>query len=126
MIRSLRTATIALAALAAPVLLGACGDDAATDLDVEAVDYTFEDIPANVAVGTRMHLRNTSDSEVYEAVVFRVAPERATTPLVVVCFVPTGADPAIYREALATGTPPDVADGVPHVAHGMVAELTVD
>jgi plastocyanin len=170
--KNLRTTTyLTLAALTAPVLLGACGDDdASSDLDVEAVDYAFEGIPADVAAGTRLHLRNTSDLEVHEAVVFRVASEQATTPLpdllavaetdpmalgefvgvsvalpgeegqepegpvvldtpgryVVVCFVPTGADPDMYREALETGNPPDVADGIPHVAQGMVAELTVD
>ena len=44
----------------------------------------------------------------------------------VVCVIPTGADPTEYLEAAATSDgPPEVAGGPPHVAHGMFAELTV-
>ena len=43
-----------------------------------------------------------------------------------VCTIPTGADPAAYREAAKKpGPPPDVPGGPPHVAAGMVAQLTV-
>ena len=46
----------------------------------------------------------------------------------VLCFIPTGADPAVLREALSdpdsTG-PPEGLDGPPHVIHGMYAEVTV-
>lgn len=45
----------------------------------------------------------------------------------VVCFIPTGADPAAYLEAAqnASEGPPDVAGGAPHAANGMFAELKV-
>jgi hypothetical protein len=45
---------------------------------------------------------------------------------VLACFVPIGADPAVYREALESGSQeqPDV-DGPPHVTQGMYAEVTV-
>lgn len=49
------------------------------------------------------------------------------------CFVPTGADPAAFMEAAqkaaAAGPesgPPQIAGGPPHLAHGMYAELTVE
>ena len=44
-----------------------------------------------------------------------------------VCAIPTGADPAEYLAAAAasTGGPPQVAGGAPHFAHGMFAELEV-
>jgi hypothetical protein len=45
---------------------------------------------------------------------------------VLVCFVPTGADPAVYEQAIEDGEPPTGLDGAPHLAHGMVAELTVE
>ncbi len=47
---------------------------------------------------------------------------------VLLCAIPTGVDPAEYLEAAATsqGGPPQVQGGPPHLAHGMVAELTVD
>lgn len=48
------------------------------------------------------------------------------------CFVPTGADPAAFiqatQKAAAAGPdsgPPKIAGGPPHLAHGMYAELTV-
>lgn len=45
---------------------------------------------------------------------------------VVLCAIPTGADPADYLAAAATSEgPPQVAGGPPHFVHGMFAELTV-
>lgn len=43
------------------------------------------------------------------------------------CFVPTGADPAAYEEAMArqADEPPNVAGGPPHFTQGMFAEATV-
>ncbi|MCC5952865.1 MAG: hypothetical protein JJU45_12315 [Acidimicrobiia bacterium] len=46
---------------------------------------------------------------------------------VVLCVIPTGADPAEYLAAAATSDgPPEVEGGPPHVAHGMWAELVVE
>lgn len=43
------------------------------------------------------------------------------------CAIPTGADPAAYLEAAADSAgPPDVAGGPPHFVHGMFAELIVE
>ncbi len=43
-----------------------------------------------------------------------------------VCVIPTGADPDEYLEQAATSDgPPDVAGGPPHIAEGMFGELTV-
>lgn len=44
-----------------------------------------------------------------------------------VCMIPTGADPAEYLAAAAAASdgPPKVPGGPPHVAHGMYAELEV-
>jgi hypothetical protein len=44
----------------------------------------------------------------------------------VICTIPTGADPAEYLAAAATSDgPPDVTGGRPHFTHGMYAELDV-
>ena len=45
----------------------------------------------------------------------------------VVCFIPTGADPAAYLKAMeaATDGPPQVAGGAPHTEQGMFGEITV-
>ena len=44
------------------------------------------------------------------------------------CFIPTGADPAAYEEAMASGATeaPQVEGGPPHVAQGMAAQLVVE
>jgi hypothetical protein len=43
------------------------------------------------------------------------------------CAIPTGADPAEYLAAAAESAgPPDVEGGPPHFTHGMFAELTVE
>lgn len=41
------------------------------------------------------------------------------------CFIPTGADPDAYREAAESGATeaPDIGGGPPHVVEGMAAEL---
>ena len=45
---------------------------------------------------------------------------------VVVCVIPTGADPDEYLAAAATSDgPPQVDGGPPHIVHGMYAELVV-
>jgi hypothetical protein len=44
----------------------------------------------------------------------------------VICTIPTGADPAVYLEAAQSGTgPPQVAGGPPHFVNGMYGEITV-
>lgn len=46
----------------------------------------------------------------------------------ILCSIPTGADPdeLMAAAAASTGGPPDVAGGPPHLAHGMIADLTVE
>lgn len=48
------------------------------------------------------------------------------------CFIPTGADPQVYRDLFANPPaegeegPPEIPGGPPHFTAGMVAELTVE
>lgn len=46
----------------------------------------------------------------------------------IICAIPTGADPAEYIQAAAEteGGPPQVDGGPPHFVHGMWQEITVD
>ena len=190
-------AVAALTALAA--LASACGDDDDTDtgadeassttaaggdggggadgsVEVTAVDYRFEGLAADVAVGTTFSLTNQSAAEVHEIVAIRI-PDAETrsvdellqlseeelgtafggepSPALVVvalpredghvavppsgeatvtepgrylfaCFVPLGADPAVYREALESGSQePPAVEGPPHFTQGMYAEVRV-
>ena len=46
----------------------------------------------------------------------------------VLCFIPTGADPGAYlkaAQAAGNGPPPQVAGGPPHAAQGMYGQITV-
>lgn len=47
---------------------------------------------------------------------------------VIICAIPTGADPQEFLEAAqeSEGGPPDVEGGPPHLAEGMFAEVTVE
>lgn len=47
---------------------------------------------------------------------------------VLLCFIPTGADPAVLQEAIESEAtePPQMDGGPPHFTQGMVAELTVE
>ena len=67
--------------LCAPLLFAACGDDAdatADDdastgvLDVTLSDFSFGELPDEVAAGTRVRVDNTSESELHELVAVRL------------------------------------------------------
>ena len=83
-------ALLAIVALFAATATAACGDDgddarplasgqtsAAADHSVEVVaaDYRFEGLPAEVAAGADLTLRNRSDNEVHELVAMQVPDE---------------------------------------------------
>lgn len=74
----MRRTTAMSAGLAALVLaLGACGEEGsdiatAGEVQVRAVDYDFEGVPATVPSGTRLALTNASDEEFHEMVVVRI------------------------------------------------------
>ena len=173
--------------IAAPLLLGACGDDNETSttttggavggaetVEVTADDYRFEGIPETVEAGTKFTLTNVSDVELHEfvAVLLPDDEDRSVEELValpeeelgalfgsaepatvlfappggdmipavgdgtladagryiVICAIPTGADPQEYMEAAAAaaGGPPEVDGGPPHFTAGMYAEVTVE
>lgn len=187
--------TRATAGLALSLLLAgtaACGDDrgeadaaaptastttSADDADsgvieITAVDYRFDDLPAEAETGATLALRNQSAGEVHELVAMRLADDEdrpadelvalpqqelgalfAGPPAVVLvappgedgfaavgdgtlgepgrylflCFIPTGADPAAFLDALeaSPGRPPSVPGGPPHFTGGMYGEVTV-
>lgn len=60
-------ALVALAAFGA-----ACSDSDDTNRTVTAVDYSFQDLPKSVDAGTTLTLKNNSDKELHEMVVFRI------------------------------------------------------
>ena len=167
------TATTALAKApgsTAPTTAKAAKVEAKT-YEVTGSDYKFEGLPAEVAVGSELKLKNASDREVHEMVVFklpasetRTATQLAALPMgelmgilagppalvvvapphapgfnavgdgkvaapgryLVMCSIPTGADPQAYLAAAqaSKGGPISVPGGAPHHTVGMIAELT--
>ncbi len=176
--------------IAAPLVLllalgaSACGDDDDTSatttagggtevpeaVAVTAVDYGYEGLPDEIAVGQPIALTNDSDAELHELVAFPLADDedRSAEELValpqdelmallagepatviiappgeegfpvvgdgslpeagrylVLCAIPTGADPEEYLAAAqeSTGGPPDVEGGPPHFTAGMYGEI---
>jgi hypothetical protein len=145
---------------------------AASTVEVTAVDFAFEGLPAELQAGTSITLRNTSANELHELVALRLPDDelRSTEELlalppaelealfsappalavvappgegsfvalgdgtltepgryVVICFIPTGADPQAYLDALEAnpGQPPQLDGGAPHHSAGMYADLVV-
>lgn len=144
---------------------------AASTVEVTAVDYGYEGLPATVAAGTTLNLFNESDVELHEIVAIRLAdddtrtvdelvqdpealqalfPSVATVILappqeagfavvgtgeltepgryIIICAIPTGADPGEYMAAAAEseGGPPEVEGGPPHFVAGMYTEVVVE
>ncbi len=141
-----------------------------TLVDVTMTDYSFGDLPDDVAVGTRLAIDNQSATELHELVAVRLpdGDERPTSEIIesgleqllssiqpsavllaapggdqinavgdgvlsqpgrylLLCAIPTGADPGEYLEAAAAsqGGPPQVEGGPPHFVYGMVDEILV-
>ncbi len=162
-----------LLGIALVLVIAACGGDAEpTTVEVRAVDYGFEGLPATVVAGSTFTLVNDSSVEVHELVAIRLPDEETRSadelvqlppeelaqffPLVdtviiappeaegfavegtgtieepgrylIICAIPTGADPDEYMAAAAAaeGGPPQVAGGPPHLAMGMYGEVTVE
>ncbi len=141
---------------------------------ITASNYAFEDVPANIPVGSTLAIKNVAKAELHEIVAFRLPdsetrtvgelmalpPDELTAAFggpprivmlqmpgssdiirpvgdgtlgepgryVIICGIPTGADPVEYLTAAAAspgGPPQGVAGGPPHLVHGMYAEFTV-
>ena len=56
----------------APVSTETTQAPAPKDVTITAVDYSFEGVPASVATGTQLSIRNESDVELHEVLAFRV------------------------------------------------------
>ncbi len=164
--------------LCAPLLFAACGDDADATvddgahsgvLDVTLSDFSFGELPDEVAAGTRLRVENTSESELHEMVAVRLSDgdDRPVDEIVasglddlfsagppaavllaapggeqiaavgdgvlaepgrylLLCTIPTGANPQEYLEQAAVSDgPPQVDGGPPHFVNGMVDDLVV-
>lgn len=145
----------------------------AETVTVTGIDYGYEGLPANAAVGTILAFTNASDAELHELVAIRLPdgetrtaeellalseeeqaallssaepamvliakPGEDAIPVVgtgelseagrylVLCAIPTGADPDAYLAAAATSDgPPQVEGGAPHFTAGMFGEITVE
>lgn len=110
----------ALVAVACGLLVG-CGSDAPTESQthvVTATDFRFDGVPAAMAAGDRIELRNESETEIHEFVAFRLADDDTRTIAELVALAPNellglvGPEPAAVLLAAPGGeTIAAVGDG---------------
>lgn len=131
-----------LASLAvAGLLVAGCGDDdddASTDADtdavdlepvsddtgtveVTAVDYAFEDLPATVPAGTRLALANASSAELHELVAFRLPDDETRSVGELVALPQEEVLPTLGAPVTVLLAPPG-GEQIPAVGDGTLAE----
>jgi hypothetical protein len=108
----------------------ACGgdDDAADEpgvLEVNAVDFAYENLPDSVPAGTRLTLSNSAPDELHEIVAFRL-PDDETRPVTeLMTLPPEELGPLFAGEpAMVLLTPPggDASDQMAAVGDGTLSE----
>jgi len=73
------TATTVATAAATTTATATATEEAGETIEVTAVDYAFENLPATAAVGTMLSLTNASDAELHELVTIRLADDETRT-----------------------------------------------
>ena len=120
-------AGLAVAALA----LAACGDDddagatateeAADVVEVTAIDFGYEGLPATLAAGTQLTLANASEVELHELVAFRL-PDDEARPVSELVALPEEEVLATLGEPVTVLLAPPGGDQIPAVGDGTLAE----
>ncbi|MDE0805498.1 MAG: hypothetical protein OSA99_19530 [Acidimicrobiales bacterium] len=142
--RTARTIRRTLAVLALVGVVTACGDDddtaaptsettAADDtvddavddsstLEVTAVDYGYEGLPASVEAGTRLSVRNSSPNEIHELVAFRIPDDEARSIDELVALPPDELLGLVGPEPTMVLLAPPGGDQIAAVGDGTVSE----
>ncbi|MGH9271426.1 MAG: hypothetical protein ACRDZ2_09140, partial [Ilumatobacteraceae bacterium] len=91
-------------------------------VEVNAIDYAFEDLPASVPAGTMLNLTNSSTAEVHELVAFRL-PDDETRPIEELVMLPEAEFGALLAGEPATViVAPPSEGGFPAVGDGTLTE----
>ena len=78
------------------------GDSRSETVEVTAVDYAYEGLPASIPAGTQLTLRNEADAELHELVAFRLPDGETRSVEELVALPPDELLPALGGEP-ATG-----------------------
>ena len=92
-------------------------------VQVDGIDYGFENLPAEVPAGTMLTFRNTSDKEFHEMVVMRI-PDEETRSVEELAALPPEESDAIFAEvmpALVSVAAPG-EEGTPVLGDGTIAD----
>jgi len=117
---STSAATEASADTAAPVDTGA----PAETVEIVAADYSFTNVPASVAPGTKLSLTNSSIAELHEMVVFRI-PDTETRSMEELVALPEAEQDAIFGggpPAIVQLAMPGSDEPIPAVGDGTLTE----
>lgn len=145
MIRTTRAGGAIAAAFALTLLAAACGDDDddtsagdtssssstapegdvadAATVEVTAVDYAFEGLPATVEAGTQLSLTNASEAELHELVALRI-PDDEDRSVEELAALPEEEVDAVFGEAppaMVLIAPPG-EDSMPVLGDGTISE----
>jgi len=92
-------------------------------INVDGVDYGFENLPAEIEAGTALTFTNTSDAEFHEMVVIRI-PDDETRPVAELATLPPEESDAVFADsmpALVSVAAPG-EEGMPVVGDGVISE----
>lgn len=98
------------------------GDSRSETVEVTAVDYAYEGLPASIPAGTQLTLRNEADAELHELVAFRLPDGETRSVEELVALPPDELLPALGGEPATVLLAPPGGDMIPAVGDGTLAE----
>jgi hypothetical protein len=108
------------------VAFAACADDDAADepgvIEVNAVDFDFENLPDSVPAGTRFTLTNSAPSELHEIVAFRIPDDEERPVSELITLPPEELGPLFAGEPATVLLTPPGGDQVAAVGDGTLSE----
>lgn len=125
-IRTRRRLVRVAAVGALAVAFAACGGDDAADgprvIEVNAVDFAFENLPDSVPAGTRFTLTNSAPSELHEIVAFRIPDDEERPVSELIMLPPEELGPMFAGEPATVLLTPPGGEQIAAVGDGTLTE----
>lgn len=124
-----------LALIAAAGIVAGCGDDdlataeptadqtdESTTVEITAVDYAFDDVPATIDAGSRLTLVNESSVEIHELVAFRLPDDDERSIDEIASLPPQELLALVGPEPATVLLAPPAGDVIPAVGDGTLVD----